>query len=122
LTQGKACRFDMPERIVMQLDAFEQWRRSRTVATNKLRGILARRAINDNDTANNAPLRRLPTKGQMVNARKSFKALARRQQTRAMTNMPAPAGHRPVPRFVGEREKVLWNAHIKRLDSGWLHG
>lgn len=38
----------------------------------------------------------------------------------SMVNMPYPVGHKRVPTFVSERDKLLFVAWKKRLESGKL--
>lgn len=64
----------------------------------------------------------VPTRKKSKEARKSFKANARELQRDCMLNMSRPKHHSPVPYLVGEREKTLFAAHLKRQASGWLHG
>lgn len=105
-----------------KIATFDTWAARRRATQYKLNRALARIESKERDTANNAPLTRLPTKGQLTNARKSFRALAKASQRSSMVNMPAPAGHQPVPRFVGEKERAMFAAHQRRQDAGWLHG
>ena len=95
---------------------------TRAVALSRLRAISIRQSLADHAEANAAPLTSLPTKGQLTRNRQSYKQLARRLQSSAMTNMAPPAGHRPVPTFVGKRERILFAAHASRKDAGWIRG
>lgn len=63
-----------------------------------------------------------PTKRQVKNKRKGFMANAREAQAESMLNMARPAGHRTLPRFPSEKEKILFAAHARRRESGWIRG
>ena len=63
-----------------------------------------------------------PSKRQVKNKRKSYLANAKDSQKSSMLNMPRPAGHKTLPRFPSERERVLFAAHISRREAGWIRG
>lgn len=63
-----------------------------------------------------------PTKRQVKNKRKGFMANARESQAGSMLNRARPAGHKTLPRFPSERERVLFAAHVSRREAGWIRG
>jgi len=63
-----------------------------------------------------------PSKRQVKNKRKSFVANAKESQASSMLNMGRPARHKTLPYFPSEKEKVLFAAHAKRRESGWIRG
>lgn len=62
---------------------------------------------------------RLATKRASKDAKKAFRALARKKQ-KSMMNMGAERFHK-VP-MSDERTKVLFMKHRNRLDAGWIRG
>ena len=64
----------------------------------------------------------IPTRRRVKEAKKSFRRNARESQSDSMLNMPRPARHQTLPRFPSEKEKVLFAAHMKRRESGWIRG
>ena len=65
----------------------------------------------------------VPTSKRIVKrAKKSFRILARGRQKASMLNMGKPAGHKTLPRFPSERERVLFAAHASRKEAGWIRG
>jgi len=64
----------------------------------------------------------IPTRRRAKEAKKSFRRNARESQSDSMLNMPRPARHQTLPRFPSEKEKVLFAAHMKRRESGWIRG
>lgn len=61
--------------------------------------------------------RAVAKRGRALNLRERRKA-----QVRSMLNMGAPAGHMPLPRFPSERERVMFAAHERRKEAGWIRG
>lgn len=92
-------------------DAFQQWRaRASSIAHNQERAIardLLMKAASGRPTL-------VPSKRQVKQAKKSFRAIARKEQPDCMLNMQRPKFHRPSPAFVGERERRLISAYLKR--------
>lgn len=39
-----------------------------------------------------------------------------------MLNMARPAGHKTLPRFPSERERIMFAAHASRREAGWIRG
>lgn len=63
---------------------------------------------------------RVPSKRQARNSRRLFRDLTRKRQPGSMLNRGQPKGHRPP--VADERTKVLFAAHHKRQDAGWIRG
>lgn len=63
---------------------------------------------------------RNPTRREAKLARKLWKSAIKASQPSSMLNMPKPVKHSPVPYFTGERDKRLFAAWKKRLESGKL--
>lgn len=72
--------------------------------------------------AGRGKLNPVPTRRRAKEARKSFVRNARESQAGSMLNMARPAGHKTLPRFPSERERVLFKAHISRREAGWIRG
>lgn len=65
---------------------------------------------------------RPPTRAQAKRGRVSNIKALRAEHKESMLNMPRPAGHKTLPRFPSERERVLFQAHISRREAGWIRG
>ena len=63
---------------------------------------------------------RNPTRKKAKLNRKAFKQAIKASQPLSMLNMGKPPKHKPVPYFAGERDKRLFSAWKKRLESGKL--
>lgn len=55
-------------------------------------------------------------------AKRAWKSLARKKQANSMLNMARPAGHKTLPRFPSERERIMFAAHASRREAGWIRG
>jgi len=92
----------------LQVSTIEQLRHALSIQTEK-----AFKAL---------PTFRPPTRAQAKRGRVGNIRQNRAEHKESMLNMPRPAGHRTLPRFPSEREKVLFAAHAKRRESGWIRG
>lgn len=63
-----------------------------------------------------------PPASRISEAKRAWKSLAKKKQANSMLNMGRPSGHKTLPYFPSEREKVLFAAHAKRRESGWIRG
>jgi hypothetical protein len=65
---------------------------------------------------------RPPTRAQAKRGRAGNIRQNRAEHKESMLNMPRPSGHRTLPTFPSEREKVLFAAHASRKEAGWIRG
>lgn len=66
-----------------------------------------------------------PEPGQRSRAgeqRSAARKAIRKAHRESMMNMGAPKHHIPLPRFPSEREKVMFAAHERRQNAGWIRG
>jgi len=63
-----------------------------------------------------------PTRAQAKRGRVSNIRQLRAEHKESMLNMPRPAGHKTLPRFPSEKEKILFAAHASRKEAGWIRG
>ena len=63
-----------------------------------------------------------PTRAQAKRGRISNIRQLRAEHRESMLNMSRPAGHRTLPRFPSERERVMFAAHVSRREAGWIRG
>lgn len=68
------------------------------------------------------PTFRPPTRAQAKRGRMSNIRQNRAEHKESMLNMPRPSGHKTLPRFPSEKEKVLFAAHASRKEAGWIRG
>ena len=64
--------------------------------------------------------RKVPTRNQVNRAKASWKKLVEHGDS-MMHMKPRPAGQRPVI-ATPARTKILFAAHLRRKEAGWLHG
>lgn len=60
------------------------------------------------------PLQGIATKRSAKAGKKAARQL-RKQRSQSMLDMPALKGHQLIPRFTGEREKVMFAAYARRI-------
>lgn len=65
---------------------------------------------------------RPPTRAQAKRGRVSNIKALRAEHKESMLNMSRPSGHKTLPRFPSERERVLFQAHASRREAGWIRG
>lgn len=63
-----------------------------------------------------------PPASRISEAKRAWKSLTKKRQANSMLNMGRPSGHRTLPTFPSEKEKVMFAAHAKRRESGWIRG
>ena len=95
----------------MNDDAYSIWR-ARILARNRAMMLLGE------STQQLRPKRSL-AREQRTASRRMTKST---RQPYSMLNMGAPARHMPLPRFPSERERVMFAAHERRKEAGWIRG
>jgi len=79
-------------------------------------------SIQTEKTFRSLPTFRPPTRAQAKRGRVGNIKANRAEHKESMLNMPRPARHKTLPYFPSEKEKVLFAAHAKRRESGWIRG
>ena len=86
---------------------------------NQLRYALS---IQRENELRSLPNFRPPTRAQAKRGRVNNIRQLRAEHKESMLNMARPAGHKTLPRFPSERERVLFAAHASRKEAGWIRG
>lgn len=89
------------------------------------RSRMAQRRYTHNKVAVALVIAQAPEPGQRSRAseqRTAAKKMTRASHKQSMMNMGAHARHVPLPRFPSERERVLFAAHERRKNAGWIRG